>query len=77
MAGWIIISPPHAVQREVAEVGGTGECKLDLWELVWTRLLGIYQREEILKMYLWLDGASGASWPDGGGLLPQRERASR
>lgn len=28
-------------------------------------------------MYLWLDGAAGVSWPGGGGLLPQRERAGK
>lgn len=40
--------------------------------LAWTRLLGIYQGAEMLKMQLWPGGDSGASWPDGGGLLPRR-----
>lgn len=37
------------------------------------RLLGTYQRAEMLKMQLWPGGDSGASWPEGGGLLPQGE----
>ena len=31
----------------------------------------------MLKMKLWPGGDSGASWPDGGGLLPQGEHGNR
>lgn len=45
--------------------------------LAWTRLLGIYQGVEMLKIQLCSGSDSGVIWSDSGGLLPQREHAEK